>query len=180
MAHLSGDTKLRVTNGRFLDVGQGATPILSLVNFSTIAKRMNLDFSDVFGAGVSFEEVVAEVSVDDGLARFTKAGEIVGTGSSFQVAGTVDLDSGALDNEMVVTLPLHSSLPWYAAFLALSNPAGAAAVVVGRQVFKDQIRRLTSGKYTIRGTYDEPEVEFVGVFVDDVKVAPAVAEPART
>ena len=180
LAHLSGDTKLRVTNGRFLDVGQGATPILSLVNFSTIAKRMNLDFSDVFGAGVSFEEVVAEVSVDDGLARFTKAGEIVGTGSSFQVAGTVDLDSGALDNEMVVTLPLHSSLPWYAAFLALSNPAGAAAVVVGRQVFKDQIRRLTSGKYTIRGTFDEPEVEFVGVFVDDVDVSPAVGEPVHT
>ena len=180
LAHLSGDTKLRVSNGRFLDVAQGATPILSLVNFSTIAKRMNLDFSDVFGAGVSFEEVVAEMSVDDGLARFTKAGEIVGTGSSFQVGGTVDLDSGALDNEMVVTLPLHSSLPWYAAFLALSNPAGAAAVVVGRQVFKDQIRRLTSGKYTIRGTYDEPVVEFVGVFVDDVDVTPAVGEPART
>ena len=180
LAHLSGDTELRLANGRFLDVAQGATPILSLVNFSTIAKRMNLDFSDVFGAGVSFEEVVAEMSVDDGLARFTKAGEIVGTGSSFQVAGTVDLDSGALDNEMVVTLPLHSSLPWYAAFLALSNPAGAAAIVVGRQVFKDQIRRLTSGKYTIRGTYDEPEVEFVGVFVNDVEVAPAVGEPART
>lgn len=178
LARLSGDAALSVTNGRFLDVAQGATPILSLVNFSTIAKRMNLDFSDVFGAGVSFEEVKAEMTVDDGLARFTKAAEIVGTGSSFRVAGTVDLDSGALDNEMVVTLPLHSSLPWYAAFLALSNPAGAAAVVVGRQVFKDQIRRLTSGKYRIRGTYEEPEVEFVGIFVDDVDVAPATEVPA--
>lgn len=166
LAHLSGDARLRVTNGRFLDVAQGATPILSLVNFSTIAKRMNLDFSDVFGAGVSFEEVIAELAVDDGLARFTKAAEIVGTGSSFRLAGTVDLDSGALDNEMVVTLPVHNSLPWAATFLALSNPAGAAAVVVGRQVFKDQIRRLTSGKYRIRGTYDEPEVEFEGVFAD--------------
>ena len=175
LAHLSGQADLRVENGRFLDIAPGATPILSLVNFSTIVKRMSLDFSDVFGAGVSFEIVLAELAVDDGLARFTKAAEIVGTGSSFRVAGTVDLDSGMLDNEMVVTLPLHSSLPWYAAFLALSNPAGAAAVVVGRQVFKDQLRRLTSGKYRIRGTYEEPEVEFVGIFVDDVTVAPAVA-----
>ncbi len=166
LAHLSGDARLGVTNGRFLDVAQGATPILSLVNFSTIAKRMNLDFSDVFGSGVSFEEVIAELTVNDGLARFTKAAEIVGTGSSFRLAGTVDLDSGALDNEMVVTLPVHASLPWVAGFLALSNPPGAAAVVVGRQVFKDQIRRLTSGKYRIRGTYEEPEVEFEGVFAD--------------
>ena len=175
LAHLSGDARLGVTNGRFLDVAQGATPILSLVNFSTIAKRMNLDFSDVFGSGVSFEEVIAELTVDDGLARFTKAAEIVGTGSSFRLAGTVDLDSGALDNEMVVTLPVHNSLPWVAGFLALSNPPGAAAVVVGRQVFKDQIRRLTSGKYRIRGTYEEPEVEFEGVFADH---ATGVEEPA--
>ena len=166
LAHLSGDAQLQVTNGRFLDVAQGATPILSLVNFSTIAKRMNLDFSDVFGSGVSFEVVIAELTVDDGLARFTKAAEIVGTGSSFRLAGTVDLDSGALDNEMVVTLPVHNSLPWMAAFLAVSNPPVAAGVVVGRQVFKDQIRRLTSGKYRIRGTYEEPEVEFEGIFAD--------------
>ena len=177
LAHLSGDAKLRVTQGRFLDVAQGATPILSLINFSTVAKRMNLDFSDVFGAGVSFEEVIAELTVDDGLARFTKAAEIVGTGSSFRLAGTVDLDSGALDNEMVVTLPVHASLPWAATFLALSNPAGAAAVVLGRQVFKDQIRRLTSGKYRISGTYDEPEVAFEGVFADHADVA-AEAEGA--
>lgn len=170
LAHLSGDARLHVTNGRFLDVAQGATPILSLINFSTVAKRMNLDFSDVFGAGVSFEEVIADLTVDDGLARFTKAAEIVGTGSSFRLAGTVDLDSGALDNEMVVTLPVHASLPWVAGFLALSNPPGAAAVVVGRQVFKDQIRRLTSGKYRISGTYEEPEVAFEGPFADHADV----------
>ena len=180
LAHLSGDANLHLTNGRFLDVAQGATPILSLINFSTVAKRMNLDFSDVFGAGVSFEEVIAELTVDDGLARFTKAAEIVGTGSSFRLAGTVDLDSGALDNEMVVTLPVHNSLPWAATILAVSNPAGAAAVVLGRQVFKDQIRRLTSGKYLISGTYDEPEVVFDGVFADHVNVVAGVEGSAGT
>ena len=170
LAHLSGDVELNLDSGRFLDVAQGATPILSLINFSTVAKRMNLDFSDVFGTGVSFESVLAQIAIDDGLAKFTKPAEIVGTGSSFLVTGTVDLDSGALDNEMIVTLPLHSSLPWYAAILALSNPAGAAAVVVGRQVFKDQIKRLTSGKYHIGGTFDEPSVAFVDIFDNDVDV----------
>jgi uncharacterized protein YhdP len=146
---------------------------MSLINFNTVVKRMSLDFSDVFGAGVSFNEVHAELILDDGLARFTKPAEIIGTGSSFLVSGTVDLGSGALDNEMIASLPLHRSLPWYAAFLvAAQNLPGAAAVLVGRQVFKDQLTRLTTGKYRIGGTYDEPEVEFVGMFDDDMAFAP--------
>lgn len=167
--HLSGTARLSLANGRFSDIEPGGTRILSLVNFSAIAKRMSLDFSDVFGEGVSFERVTADLTVDDGLARFERPAEITGTGSSFQLAGTVDLDSGALDNDMVVTLPfLNSNLPWYAAFLALSNPAGAAGVLLGRQVLKDQINRLSSGRYRIGGTYEAPEVEFVGIFDNNI------------
>ena len=169
--HLSGTARLSLTNGRFLDIDPGGTRILSLVNFSAIAKRMSLDFSDVFGEGVSFDRVSAELAVDDGLARFTEPARIVGTGSSFQMAGTVDLDSGALDNDMVVTLPfLNNNLPWYAAFLALSNPAGAAGVLLGRQVLKEQIDRLSSGRYRVGGTFEAPEVEFVGIFDDGLDV----------
>ena len=171
--HLSGTARLALTNGSFLDIDPGGTRILSLVNFSAIAKRMSLDFSDVFGEGVSFDRVGAELTVDDGLARFAQPAQISGTGSTFQFAGTVDLESGALDNDMVVTLPfLNNNLPWYAAFLALSNPAGAAGVLLGRQVLKDQIDRLSSGRYHVGGTFDAPEVEFVGVFDDGLDVAP--------
>ena len=175
LRHLSGNATLALDNGRFLDIEPGGTRIMSLINFSTIVKRMSLDFSDVFGEGVSFDRVRAELAVDDGLASFTKPAEIVGTGSSFLLGGTVDLDNGSLNNEMVVTLPfLKSNLPWYAAFLAFSNPASAAGVWIGQQVLKNQINRLSSGKYHIGGTYDEPKVEFVGIFDNDVDI---VAQP---
>lgn len=165
-ARLSGEASLELTDGRFLDVDQGggATRIMSLINFSTIVKRMSLDFSDVFGRGVSFDRVTAALELEDGLARFTEPAKITGTGMRFEISGEVNLASGALSNEMVVTLPLHTSLPWYAAVLALSNPAAAAGVLFGQQVFKDPIKRLTSGMYRIGGTYDEPEVEFVRMF----------------
>ena len=173
LAHLSGTASLDVASGSFLDVASGGTRIMSLINFSTIVKRMSFDFSDVFGQGVAFDRVLADLALEDGLARFTKPAEVKGTGSTFRITGTVDLDAGHLDNEMVVTLPfLNSNLPWYAAFLAFSNPAGAAGVWLGREVFKDQIARLSSGKYRIGGTIDEPEVELVGVFDNDMDVAP--------
>ena len=182
LARISGAAALELVAGRFLEVeqGAGAARILSLVNFSTVVQRMSLNFSDVFGEGVSFERVLAELAVADGLARFAKPAEIVGTGSSFLITGSVDLDSGALDNEMIVTLPLHNSLPWYAAFLALTNPASAAGVLVGRQVFKDQLKRLSSGKYRVRGTYHEPEVAFVGIFDNDItNVPPAIVRDGQ-
>ncbi len=178
LGHLSGSAELTLDTGRFLDIESGGARIMSLINFSTIAKRMSFDFSDVFGEGVSFDRVHAELAVDDGLASFTKPAQIVGTGSSFLLGGTVDLDSGSLNNEMVVTLPfLRSNLPWYAAFLAFSNPASAAGVWIGQQVLENQINRLSSGKYHIGGTYDEPKVEFVGIFDNDVDI---VTPPAGT
>lgn len=176
LAHLTGQARLELAKGSFLDVAPSGTRIMSLINFSTIVKRLSLDFSDVFGRGVAFERVLAELAVDDGLATFAKPGEVIGTGSTFLVTGTVDLDAGDLNNELVVTLPLLTgNLPWYAAFLAFSNPAGAAGVWLGRQVFKDQLRRLSSGKYRIGGTYDEPQVEFVSIFDNDIDLAPGTA-----
>ena len=173
LAHLTGNAELELDRGSFLDVAAGGTRIMSLLNFSTIVKRISLDFSDVFGKGVSFDRVLASLTVDDGVARFATPGKITSTGSRFLITGTVDMDQGDLDNELVVTLPiLNSNLPWYAAFLAFSNPAGAAGVWLGREVFKNQIKRLSSSKYRISGTYYEPEVEFVGIFDNDIDLVP--------
>lgn len=173
LAHLTGNAELELHNGSFLDMAGGGTRIMSLLNFSTIVKRMSLDFSDVFGKGVSFDRVLANLTVQDGLARFASPGKITSTGSTFLISGTVDLDQGDLNNELVVTLPLlNSNLPWYAAFLAFSNPAGAAGVWLGREVFKNQIKRLSSTKYRIGGTYYEPEVELVGIFDNDIDLVP--------
>lgn len=180
LAGLSGEARLELTNGRFLDVeqGAGATRILSLINFANIVKRISLDFSDVFGRGISFEEVVAPLTLVDGRARFPEPAKIKGTGPRFEISGNVDLVTGALDNEMVVTLPLQASLPWYAAVLALSNPAAAAGVLVGRRVFRNPIESLSSGTFHVSGTYDDPQVELVRMFDNQVDPTPADASAA--
>ena len=68
---------------------------------------------------------------------------------------------------MVVTLPLSSSLPWYAFWLASTNPATAAGVLLGREVFKRQIEALASARYRVTGTLEEPKPSFVGIFTGD-------------
>lgn len=163
----SGRMDVDIKKGRFLDVqsGSGTVRIFGLFNLAALAKRMTLDFSDVFGKGISFDQVTAQTQLVDGFMTFTQPMEVEGTGGSFRLAGTVDLESGKLDNEMVVTLPVSASLPWYAAYLSVfANPILGGAVFVGERLFRDQIESFSSAKYRISGTLDDPNVTFVQVF----------------
>lgn len=166
LARLTGSLDAVVTTGRFVEVdnGQGAMRIFSLLNFSNVAKRMAFDFSDVFGRGVRFNTLSAPATLDDGLLRFDDEMVVDGTGSLFRVAGQVDLGSGKMDAEMIVTLPVSSSLPWYGIYLAAANPLAAAGVLIGQQILRRPLEQVSSAKYRLGGTLDEPVVEFESLF----------------
>ncbi len=184
---LRGQGRARAENGHFLEVesGAGALRILSLMNFTAIAKRMSLNFSDVFGRGVSFDELDGRIGLDEGVLEFLEPMAVDGTGSRFRITGTVDLEQGRLNNEMLVTLPVSRSLPWYAAYVALANPLAGLGVLVGERVLRKPLEQFSSAKYRIGGTLDDPAVEFVSVFdvgapEQDAAVAvDAAAEPVR-
>ncbi|TNF90380.1 MAG: hypothetical protein EP301_01205, partial [Gammaproteobacteria bacterium] len=166
LTSLIGKAAFEAHNGRFLEVTQGADAmkIFSLVNFSTIAKRLNFDFSDVVGEGVSFDTLTATTEFHTGTMQFLEPMAVDGSGSNFRIGGTVDLISGALDNEMIVTLPVTKGLPWYAAYIALANPLAGLGVLVGERVLRKPLEQFSSAKYEISGTLDEPELKFVGVW----------------
>ena len=161
---------VKASDGRFVDVGEGsgAVRIVSLLNFTAIAKRMALDFSDVFGKGISFDAITGVVAADQGTIVFVEPLVIEGTGGEYRISGSVNLLNGVLDNEMVVTLPVSSSLPWYAAYLGFVNPLAAGAVLVGERIFHNQIDKFSSAKYKIGGTLQNPEVNFEQVFPNAV------------
>jgi uncharacterized protein (TIGR02099 family) len=166
LAGLVGTLSVKAEKGRFVDLGEGsgAVRVFSLLNFAAIAKRMTLDFSDVFGKGISFDQITGSVMADRGVITFIEPLDIDGTGGDFRINGTVNLINGVLDNEMVVTLPVSSSLPWYAAYLGFVNPIAAGAVLVGERLFRNQIDKMSSAKYKVTGTLQNPEVNFQEVF----------------
>ena len=162
---LTGSMRMAIDTGRFVDVDEAAgAKILALLNFANITRRLKLDFSDVFDRGIGFDRIRANGELDDGVLSFTEPMEIHGPGSDFRINGTVDLADGTLNNEMIITLPLSSSLPWYAVWIAATEPVTAVGVLVGREIFKEQIKTLSSAKYRITGTIEEPNPEFVDIF----------------
>ncbi len=168
---LKGDVEFTATDGSFLDIASNnsALRIFSLLNFSTITKRLNFDFSDVVGKGVSFDTIDANARFDEGTMVFIEPMEVKGSGSSFRIGGTINLKDGVMDNEMIVTLPVSDSLPWYAAYVAIANPLAGIGVLLGQQVLKKQIEQLSTAKYEVTGTLDDPQVKLVGLWNDTLQ-----------
>jgi uncharacterized protein YhdP len=171
LAALEGTAKISADDGRFLEVDAagGTQRILSLLNFTTIAKRMSLDFSDIFGRGLSFDELSAELGFETGTLRFLKPLSVEGTGIKLRMTGTVQLADRALDHEMVVTLPVNRSLPWYAAYLGLANPIAGIGVLVGERVLRKPLETFSSARYRVTGTVENPRVQLVSVFATDAE-----------
>lgn len=167
-----GTASFRAEHGRFVEVesGAGARRIFSLLNFNTIAKRMNFNFKDVVGKGVSFDRIKAETRLDSGTLTFLEPAKIKGSGSDFKIGGSIDLVAGLMNNnEMIVTLPVDDSLPWYAVYISLANPVTGLAVLAGQQMLKKQIKQFSSAKYEVSGPWDDPEVKLVGIWDDSMQ-----------
>ena len=84
----------------------------------------------------------------------------------------MNIKTGELDNDLIVTLPVGRNLPWYAAYSALANPLVGAGVFLAQKIFEDQINRMTSAKYKVSGTVDLPVVEFISIFNDSIRETP--------
>lgn len=176
---LDGRVRVEVDRGRFVQVEAGTGPLrlIGLFNFATIARRMRLDFTDVYQRGMAFDEIDGVLDFDSGRVRSTRPLRIAGPGSSFRIGAELDLVSEVLEGDIIVTLPVSRNLPWYAAYaILLANPITGAGVLVAERVFRDQIDRFSSARYRLRGTLDQPEVSFVSIFADEVDL-PARLRP---
>ena len=173
-----GGVTILAKEGRFLDVeaGQGGLRLVSLFNVSALAKRINLDFSDVVDEGISFSRLAAEIQMEDKQLSFNKNLIVKSTSSTYELGGTVDFRNGTLENEMIVTLPVSDSLPWYAAYVAITNPLAGIGVAVGERILRKPIQRMSSAKFSVAGSIDDPEVKFLTLWGQSIDAMPEAGE----
>lgn len=165
----TGSLKGDLEEGRFLDVNAagGALRITGLLNFAVVLQRLQLDFKDVFREGTSFNRILFDAQTDKGVLRFDEPLHIKTTGSEILLAGTMDLNADTLALDVVVTLPLTSSLPWWVG-IATANPVAVISALVGRKIFEGQLDRMASMKYRVTGSLEDPKIQFVGLFRDSL------------
>jgi len=180
---ISGKIKLESGSGRFVQAESnvGALKLLGIFDFASLARRFRLDFSDVVKSGFTFSNISGVSRFSHGLVDVVDPLVIEGSSSIFKVAGQMDLESEVIDSDMVVTLPVNRNLPWYAAYTAfVVGPLTGAGVFLAQKLFKNQIDTMSSAKYKITGTIDEPLIEFVSIFDASVRQLPEDGENAIT
>lgn len=166
LENLSGVVGLEILRGRFIRGAEaGENPLVKLVgllNFDTLARRLRLDFSDLHPTGMGYESVHGHLLFKQGLIEISDPLQVDMPASQLQMVGRVDIPNQKIDAQLVATLPLAGDLT-FAAALTGGIPMAVGVYVVGK-LFKRQMDQVSSLRYNIKGTWDDPDVSLEKVF----------------
>ena len=162
---LSGSISVRFDDGVILEGNNTAQlfRVFNLLNADTLWRRLKLDFSDLYEAGVAFDAISGKASMINGLLTLDPELQVVGPSGAFKLTGTSNMVEETLDMRMVVVLPLTQNLPLAALLMGAGAPIGGALFVLDK-VLGDPLSKLTSATYSVSGNWDEPDVRLRRVF----------------
>lgn len=158
LPRLQGKLSLKMSNGRLLNVDNttASVRVAGILNFETIIRRMQLDFSDLFKKGLAFDDINStfvlanqQMHTDDFVLK--------GPAATFKVSGHADLLRQQLDHRLIVTLPVSRNLVLPAAATG-GLPAAATAFLI-EQAIGDRLDKLTELTFTLQGSWQDPKIE---------------------
>src|SRR5690606_936534 len=152
LARSSGEVGLRIDGGRFVDVEPGGARLLGALSLDAIVRRLQLDFSDLFGRGYAFDSIDGRLHLRDGLLRIQDSLRIAGPSSKIDVTGNLDLPRQHIDVELLVKLPLSENLSVLAGLLG-AWPVAVGTYVAGK-LFEEQVAGITSVLYHLEGPWN--------------------------
>lgn len=167
---LVGELVFELQEGRFArnpaGGSEGLLRLFSILNFDSLARRLRLDFSDLYQSGLAYDSIQGQAYFDRGQVEFREPLQVRSPSSRLQFVGRVDLNDETLNARLVATLPVAGNLTFLTA-LAAGLPAAAGVYIVSK-LFEKQVDQATSISYRIRGDWDDPKINFDRMFEGDV------------
>ena len=171
--NVEGNLSFRIDDFATKDVDSGVLGssdflrLVSLFNVSnTFGDLTNLNFKKKFNSGFQADRVEGALIIERDLIK-TLSPIVFNSGSGeFKWDGSIEkTNKGELENldfDIVITLPLREYLPAYA--LILGGPLTAATVYIAGKAFKKPLNKLSSGRWKISGSVEDPKTEFLEWF----------------
>ncbi|MGB2041867.1 MAG: AsmA-like C-terminal region-containing protein, partial [Porticoccaceae bacterium] len=160
----------RLEDGSFYKSPGGADAalkLISLFNFANWLRRLQLDFSDVVGQNLAYNNLSGNIRFEDGVAKLADPLKMRMPSGRMSIAGDFDLTRETVDAQLVATLPVATNLPWVVALMG-GLPAAAGVYVTSKLVEK-QVDRLSSISYKVSGPWDDVEVAVDKIFAAELK-----------
>ena len=171
--NVEGNLSFRIDNFATKDVDSdvlGSSDFLRLVSLfnisNTFGNLTNLNFKKKFNSGFQADRVEGALLIERDLIK-TLSPIVFNSGSGeFKWDGSIEkTNKGELKNldfDIVITLPLREYLPAYA--LILGGPLTAATVYIAGKAFKKPLNKLSSGRWKVSGSVEDPKTEFLEWF----------------
>lgn len=158
LANFSGTLDADLRDGQFSELQGSASAlrVFGLLNFDAIGRRLRLDFSDLFGRGLSYDRVQGKLLARNGVYTNLTPTTLSGPSADVELTGKLDMVSEQVDVHMLVTLPLTNNLP-LAALIAGAPVLGGALFVVDR-LLGNRMSRFAAVEYSIQGPLSAPRV----------------------
>ncbi len=163
-----GSFSLETEKGAIKDLSDRKARIFSLFSLQSIPRRLSLDFSDLFRDGFFYDKIIGKFKIDKGQL-ISEQVEIEGTAADVSVSGVVDLNTQQVDQKVVVTPKLGSSLPVLAGW-AIEPTTGLIMLIVSK-IFEPALNVVSSIEYKITGNLEDPVVEEVAKQSKEVQVS---------
>jgi uncharacterized protein (TIGR02099 family) len=156
----SGSLDASLSKGQFVEVEGSAQAlrVFGLLNFNSIGRRLRLDFSDLFGKGLSYDRVKGLLVASDGVYVTREPITLTGPSSNLELNGTLDMVTDRVDAKLLVTLPVTNNLP--IAALIVGAPAVGGALFLIDKLIGDRVARFASVRYDVKGPWKEPKISF--------------------
>ncbi|MFC4259556.1 YhdP family protein [Marinobacter lacisalsi] len=162
---LNGEFSVRLDDGVILESNETAQlfRLFNLLNTDTLQRRLQFDFSDLYEAGVAFDAIYGKAKLDHGVLTWDPDLQLAGPSGALRLSGLTNLADETLEMRLVVILPLTQNLPLAAILMGASPPVGGALFVLDK-LLGEPLSKLTSATYSVRGTWDNPDVKLRNIF----------------
>jgi uncharacterized protein (TIGR02099 family) len=155
----SGTVNMDIDNGRFIDIDSGSTRLFGALNFDALVRRLQLDFSDIFAKGYSFDSIDGLLTLNDGVVTTVSTPlTIDGPASDLSIRGEINLRDETIAADMEVQIPLGENLSMVAGLLG-AWPI-AVSTYLASKIFANQVDEFTTVIYRLEGPWDQPTAGF--------------------
>jgi uncharacterized protein (TIGR02099 family) len=154
----SGQVLMDISRGRFVNIESSSSRLFGALNFDSLVRRLQLDFSDIFQSGFAFDRISGNLNFKNGLVTTNGAVLIEGPSSRISINGEIDLAFETIAADMQVRIPLGQNISMLAGLL------GAWPIALGTylasKIFQQQMEDFATVIYRLDGPWDNPDAGF--------------------
>jgi uncharacterized protein (TIGR02099 family) len=158
--YLQGELDLNISDGRLEDVNPGVGRIFGLFDLYAAPRRLFLDFGDVLGKGLEFENIRGHFKFAEGFAE-TKGLTLESTMSKVIFRGKTDLRRHLYDQIMIVMPHIENALSVASLSLGGIGIGLKAATFLLQSMLKDELNQIIQFRYRITDSWEKPKIEMV-------------------